>query len=195
MALALALAAALATCVSCTTPARRDDPRDALDVPSNVDAGSGAEWDSTLALPPPTQLALGESHTCWLAGQGRNESGVLGDGTLEDRSRPAPVALSSIARLSTGPLHACAIDSRASLHCWGLNEHGGAGPRSGPLTDTASLSEATPRARGGVFPRLTDPILFRAAWRPRAGVTLHHALTALERRCTRSHWRARARQH
>jgi alpha-tubulin suppressor-like RCC1 family protein len=136
---ALALAVAPLVCASCTTPARRDDPRFAVDVGSGVDAGSGSDRDPAPAERPPTQLALGQDTTCWLAGQrawclGRNESGVLGDGTLEDRRRPGPVALSNIARLSAGALHACAIDTRANLHCSGLNEHGSAGPRSGALT-------------------------------------------------------------
>lgn len=94
-------------------------------------------------------IAAGGYHTCAVSLQGavrcwgRNDSGQLGDGTTEDRTRPVAV-LDGIKSISTGSFHTCAATEGGAAKCWGLNRFGQLGDgtterRLGPV-DVAGLS-------------------------------------------------------
>jgi alpha-tubulin suppressor-like RCC1 family protein len=58
---------------------------------------------------------------CW----GANEFGQSGNGTSSDEAgAPSMVTGLSARELDPGPDHACAIDMRAGVTCWGRNLHG-----------------------------------------------------------------------
>ena len=79
----------------------------------SVAAGS----DHTCAVVP------GAAVTCW----GRNSrGGPLGDGTLTDRTAPVPVMGmdSSVAAVTGGTSHTCALTTTGIAKCWGNNNHG-----------------------------------------------------------------------
>jgi alpha-tubulin suppressor-like RCC1 family protein len=58
---------------------------------------------------------------CW----GRNDGGLVGDGTTKSRSTPAVVALPAHAKsLVMSDTHACALLSDASVACWGIGFDG-----------------------------------------------------------------------
>lgn len=72
----------------------------------------------------------GRAHTCAVSLDGAlhcwgaNESGQLGDGTLEDRASPVRVPLPGRAeRVDTGDAHSCAVVEQ-DVYCWGSNDHG-----------------------------------------------------------------------
>jgi serine/threonine-protein kinase len=69
---------------------------------------------------------------CW----GSNSTGQLGDGTREDRPRPAKVAgISDAIEVALGDLHACALRRSGGVSCWGRNEFGAVGDDTmGPST-------------------------------------------------------------
>lgn len=76
-------------------------------------------------------LAAGSTHTCALLSSGKvfcwgkNDSGQLGDGTLEDRVFPGEVSgLQDVVSLSAGGSHTCAVLSAGNVKCWGANEYG-----------------------------------------------------------------------
>lgn len=88
--------------------------------------------------PEPDYLGLGPSESagayCLVDRDGRvacagpNDSGQLGDGTLNRRTEPLPLPLPSNARrVVVGARHACAIAGDGGIWCWGGNEHGEAG--------------------------------------------------------------------
>jgi alpha-tubulin suppressor-like RCC1 family protein len=55
---------------------------------------------------------------CW----GYNFYGELGDGTMINRNRPAPVmGLSTVQQLAAGTNHNCARLANSEVHCWGRN--------------------------------------------------------------------------
>jgi alpha-tubulin suppressor-like RCC1 family protein len=67
---------------------------------------------------------------CW----GRNDSGLLGDGTTADRATPVPSLHGMrVTSLSFGEQHACAVSQEGSVYCWGGNDHGQLGAGSGDL--------------------------------------------------------------
>ena len=75
---------------------------------------------------PFTALAANVGYTCGLAHGGRahcwgaNRWGQLGDGTLEDRAQPLPVAGGEVfTSITTGRSFACALDVEGSAFCWG----------------------------------------------------------------------------
>lgn len=79
------------------------------------------------------QVASGSLHSCarTIAGNvacwGFNQTGQLGDGTRTARSVAASVVLPgplTVAALSSGAQHVCAIGSNETLLCWGSNSSG-----------------------------------------------------------------------
>lgn len=85
-------------------------------------------------------LSLGFNHSCALTRSGEpwcwggNSNGQLGDDSLTDRARPAPVqALPEPSlRVDAGSAHTCAIGQSGAVRCWGANQNGqlGDGSRS-----------------------------------------------------------------
>jgi alpha-tubulin suppressor-like RCC1 family protein len=79
---------------------------------------------------PFTDLVAGASHGCALIPSGtpycwgRNTYAELGDGSVTQRSAPAPVtgapALASLAK-GGAALHTCGLDSAGAAWCWGFN--------------------------------------------------------------------------
>lgn len=73
---------------------------------------------------------------CW----GRNNSGQLGDGSLDDRSSPTPVDTSlSFRSVRVGDYHSCAESTSGKMLCWGSNNDGQLG-----LGNSASSSSPLP---------------------------------------------------
>lgn len=77
------------------------------------------------------QVSAGGRHTCSLRASGTvdcwgsNLYGQLGDGSMESRLAPVPVAaLVGARRVVAGSFHSCAILSDSTLRCWGLNNRG-----------------------------------------------------------------------
>lgn len=91
-----------------------------------------------------TDLVVGRHHSCGLtlAGDawcwGRNSSGELGDGSVQDQ--PMPVKVSGgirFAELSLGTDHSCGTANDGTGYCWGRNLRG-------PLGDGTTASRSTP---------------------------------------------------
>ena len=111
-------------------------------------------------------IAAGGNHTCALTSGGglkcwgENSFGNLGDGTTTTRTTPVDVcasgagagcsggsALSSVAAISAGTFHTCALTSAGGAKCWGHNHLGqlGNGTNSGPqICSTSSPCSTTP---------------------------------------------------
>jgi len=90
----------------------------------------------------PVRLAAGNGHSCAVlpAGTvrcwGLNGDGELGDGSVDNASRPVSVTgLTGIRSITAGDYHACALLSGGTVKCWGYNFHGELGvSRKGPAT-------------------------------------------------------------
>ena len=115
----------------------------------------------TSASITPTQVALGQRHTCVLADNGTvwcwgyNYYGQLGDGTTEDRLTPVQVVgLTNVIKISSGGLASCALKDDGTVWCWGYNNQGQLGDgttfnRSTPvqvvgLSDVVDISSSGP---------------------------------------------------
>jgi hypothetical protein len=90
----------------------------------------------------------GQNHTCARLRDGTvwcwgfNSSGQLGDGTVQQRHTPAPVAGVVGARaLAVGQVHTCALLVGGNVTCWGNT--GGAGMRRGNPLTLAGVSDLT----------------------------------------------------
>lgn len=81
-------------------------------------------------------VGAGTDHSCGLAASGeifcwgRNNFGQLGVGGFVDSLTPQKISTSEIAdfsgfkALSVGGFHACALDARGQVHCWGYGIYG-----------------------------------------------------------------------
>ena len=77
-------------------------------------------------------ISAGDSHTCALTAAGRllcwgeNNEGQLGNGTTDTSIFPVPVVglEPSVAAVSAGYQHTCAITTQGKLFCWGSNGAG-----------------------------------------------------------------------
>ncbi len=105
------------------------------------------------------QIEVGAFHTCarLTTGQARcwgtNDSGQLGDGTVETRRRPVMVKNASgsgplvgVRRISAGGNHTCALRTDATARCWGANDYN----QLGNGTVEPSRLPVTVLARAGV---------------------------------------------
>jgi hypothetical protein len=116
--------------------------------------------DTVIGLINTGGIAGGEFHTCGVVADGtarcwgQNNSGQLGDNTISQRLTSVPVkvfvfvrafnrsllmTLGSVAQISAGGGHSCAVIADGSLYCWGHNLHGqiGDGTSQDRLTATA----------------------------------------------------------
>jgi RHS repeat-associated protein len=118
---------------------------------SSGQLGNGSTIDS--ALPVPISLPGGPTITAVSAGTyhsfavtstgstfawGRNEYGVLGNGTMIDSTVPVAVSLpngTAVTAVFAGYYHALALTSTGSVLAWGLNNSGQLG--TGTMTDSA----------------------------------------------------------
>jgi len=79
-----------------------------------------------------TAIAAGNEHTCALnaAGAvkcwGRNDSGQVGNGTIDRAVKPVNVVglSSGVTAIAAGNFHTCAILASGSVKCWGNNQGG-----------------------------------------------------------------------
>lgn len=88
-------------------------------------------------------ISAGYYHTCAVVDDGtvrcwgRNDFGLLGDGTTTPRSYPVTVSgLNNVKSVSAGYLHTCALISDGTVRCWGANGSG----RLGDGTTQARLN-------------------------------------------------------
>jgi alpha-tubulin suppressor-like RCC1 family protein len=103
-----------------------------LGIGSLVESREPAEAAGTGVFPAWDFVAGGYNHTCavdryeGLFCWGANESGQIGDDTIERRTEPTLVAgLSSRAlRVSAGYSHTCAVLDTGGIQCWGSNSEG-----------------------------------------------------------------------
>jgi alpha-tubulin suppressor-like RCC1 family protein len=86
------------------------------------------------------QVNAGWNHTCGVTGAGRgfcwghNNLGQLGDGSTENRSRPAALGTDlTLAQVGGGVEHSCGVTRGGQAYCWGLNNAGQLG--DGTTTD------------------------------------------------------------
>lgn len=122
--------------------------------------GDGTEANSALPVgvlglgPGVLAIAAGDYYSCALTSArgvkcwGRNDSGQLGDGTVEDRSSPVNVVglNTRVAALSLGSWHACALTVAGQVKCWGSNGSGqfGNGTRSSSTTAVSATTLTEP---------------------------------------------------
>ena len=84
-----------------------------------------------------SQISAGDKHSCALGDDGNAycwgandgvRTGVLGDGTGEDKSEPTRVALpegvDGFSQISAGDRHSCALSVEGNAYCWGKNSEG-----------------------------------------------------------------------
>jgi hypothetical protein len=91
------------------------------------ETGWGETPRSIEGLPPTAGLAVGFGFACALAVDdgavrcwGRNESGQLGNRTLDSRSTPAPVpGLTGVTSIAAGREQTCALLADGTVRCWG----------------------------------------------------------------------------
>ncbi len=86
-----------------------------------------------------SRLGVGDDHTCvldqhdaaWCWGQG--DQGQLGNTTVDNSSKPAPVEMPdsrTFSSVTAGGMHSCAIDDLGHAHCWGNSGEGQLGTGS-----------------------------------------------------------------
>lgn len=83
-----------------------------------------------LSLGKAKSIAAGVAHTCAILIDdsakcwGRNDSGQLGNGNLNNASSPQIVPISGVKQISLGSSHSCALLNSGSIKCWGRNDSG-----------------------------------------------------------------------
>ena len=95
------------------------------------------------------QVTVGGTHTCALTSQGaakcwgRNDLGMLGDGTYTERYAPVDVfgSSSGVVEVSAGVQHSCALLTSGRIECWGYGEDG----QLGYSTPQFSYAQNLPR--------------------------------------------------
>jgi alpha-tubulin suppressor-like RCC1 family protein len=99
------------------------------------DFGNGSLTATTYAMPQPVpgitnavELSLGLTDTCARLATGvvecwgDNHAGVVGDGTIMDRSMPTPVGgITDAVEISVGWFDACARRASGGVVCWGAS--------------------------------------------------------------------------
>jgi alpha-tubulin suppressor-like RCC1 family protein len=109
------------------TTGKRSLPVEVVGLPAKVKAPAAGVWHT---------CALDETGTvlCW----GDNRYGQLGDGTLTNRSTPAPVAglSAKTVMIAAGSHFTCALSEFGLVKCWGSNVHGQLG--EGSVVDRVS---------------------------------------------------------
>ena len=80
-------------------------------------------------------VLLSGAAKCW----GSNNTGKLGDGSTVNKATPVDVSGlgSSVASVSAGLAHTCAVMTSGAAKCWGLNG-------SGQLGDNSTATRWTP---------------------------------------------------
>lgn len=105
-------------------------------------------------------VALGQSHSCALLGDGSvacwgdNSSGQLGrttQGTTSSAALAVP-GLSGVVGLAAGGAHTCAIVAGGGVKCWGGNSHGqlGTGMKMNSASPTPVMSSASDELSGAI---------------------------------------------
>lgn len=106
-------------------------------------------------VPALVRLGAGTAHTCGLTDAGaaycwgENTHGSVGDGTMNDRATPTPVAGElTFTTLSAGRGYTCGLDPDGDALCWGANGAGqlGTGDTNPSLTPAAVAGEMTFRS-------------------------------------------------
>ena len=109
---------------------------------------------SVVSLPGAVMSAgLGSTHSCvaLVSGEaycwGQNNYGQLGDGTQQEKLTPTAVTNlpSSVAQVTAGQSHSCAMTSAGAVMCWGWNYHG-------QLGDGGTATRPTPELVAGLDP-------------------------------------------
>jgi alpha-tubulin suppressor-like RCC1 family protein len=99
-----------------------------------------------LELGDATAITAGDDHACALRSSGEvtcwglNDRDQLGDGTNDterDYAGPTVIGLGSVAALSAGAQHTCALEITGEVRCWGAGTWG-------QLGDGADMNRATP---------------------------------------------------
>ncbi len=103
---------------------------DGTTIQSSTPVTSTYPFSNTLAA---SAIALGSVHTCAvLAGNmltcwGSNQSGQLGDGTIQDKSHGVTVINTGASAVSAGFNHTCAVLAGGAVKCWGADDKGQVG--------------------------------------------------------------------
>ncbi|HEV8364085.1 MAG TPA: protein kinase [Gemmatimonadaceae bacterium] len=118
-------------------------------------------------------VSAGSAHSCVLSANGKaqcwgsNASGQLGDGSLDVRVTPAPVAGDfSFAHLAAGDGYTCGVTSGGEALCWGDNDEGQLGD------GTVSMRTAPVRVSGGHSFRIVRSGRSHACGLTRAGAVV-----------------------
>jgi serine/threonine protein kinase/alpha-tubulin suppressor-like RCC1 family protein len=88
-------------------------------------------------------IAAGGRHSCSVVSVrvycwGANDNGQLGDGDMESRDAPEPVAGEiEFSQVTTGSAHSCGVSRGGEAYCWGANA-------SGQLGDATTTSRNSP---------------------------------------------------
>ena len=131
--------------------------------------GTGGNSDSAtpvavIGISDVLQIAVGWVHTCALKSDrslwcwGSAQYGQLGEGSsglsvYRDEPQPVTALGNTVVQVSTHGQHTCALDTDASVWCWGANDHGELGDgttedRATPVRVTTLSAGATELAAG-----------------------------------------------
>src|SRR5690606_38421037 len=123
-------------------------------------------------------VSAGGSHACAVLDDGRlrcwgaNNEGEVGDGTMEQRRLPTPVAdvggsgtLSDVVAVSAGDDRTCALVATGEARCWGANHEGqlGDGTTTRRTTPVVVLDETGSGPLDGIVDLAADGNLTCAA--------------------------------